>query len=219
MATTSTHTTRDIATAALRKSGITSIGDAAGAEDMALALGALNRMLKAWQNSGPNLWAYKTMSLALTTAASYTLSPIRPLSVISARLKRGGIETPMGQMTRTGYDELPLKTSTGLPTSFYYDRQREAAKFYVWPVLATAAGQTVEITYVREMEDVAEGDQVDVPGEYWDCVVYGLAARLVDDYSITGEVASRIIGRAEAELRDARAFDREGSVFFSTDES
>lgn len=216
MAVTGTDTYRDIVTDALRKIGVVAKDTPADADDANHALRVLNRMLKAWQNKGYSVFTMTGGTLTLTTAASYTLSPVRPMSIHNARLKRSGIEIPMVEMTREEYDSLPVKTTTGIPTQFYYDRQREAAVLYIWPVLATAAGETVEYTYQREIEDVtALGDTVDMPVEYYDAVVYGLAARLADDFELESGAVNRVIARAQQMEDDAFAFDQEGSVFFA----
>lgn len=212
MAVTETFNVLSIVTAALRKIGVVAGDEAASADDTAHAIEALNWMLKAWQANEWLPWTYTSGTLTLTTAASYTLSPARPLRILNARLKRSGIEIPMQEMSRDEYDRLPQKTSTGLPTSYHYDRQREAAVFYVWPVLATAAGETVEYTYERELEDIAAStDTLDMPVEWHECVVYNLAARLADDYEVA---ADRVVARAEMMLDKLLAHAHEGSLFF-----
>lgn len=214
MATTGTMTARQIITQALRKARFLAFGEEANADDATAARDEMNVMLKGWQNKGYNLWTKASMSVPVTTAASYTLDPVRPLTILSARFKRGDTEAPMEQMTRDEYDGLPVKTSTGQPTQFYYDRQREAAVFYVWPVMASTSGETIEITYDREVEDITDiGAEVDVPGEWWDAVIYNLAARLGE--SVPSQHSTIVAARAEALLRDAGAFDREGSVYFA----
>ena len=127
MATTGTYTTRDLVEDALRKIGVVAIDDPMTADESAHALRALDRLMKSWQNRGYSLWLNATQTLTLTTSASYTLSPVRPLRILNARLVRSGIETPMQELTREEYDDLPLKSATGVPTTFYYDRQREAS--------------------------------------------------------------------------------------------
>lgn len=215
MAVTGTYTNRTLIGDALKKIGVVSIDEPIRAEMAEDALRALNRMLKAWQNRGYQLWTYSEQELTLTMAASYTLDPVRPVRIHGARLVRDGIETPMWEMTRQEYMDLPLKTSTGVPTQYYYDRQREAALFYIWPVLSVADGETIKISYERELEDQTDLDEVaDVPGEWWEAVVYNLAARMADDYSIQDGVVGRVIGRAEDELQKALAADTEDSVFF-----
>lgn len=215
MAVTGTRTIRQMCTAALRRAQVTAIDEDPEAADLAEAMDELDFMLKSWQNSGYQIWAYTSGSLTLTTSAAHTLDPVRPLQIVTARFKRNGIEIPMQQITRTEYDNLPQKTSQGTPTQFYYDRQREAARFYVWPVLATASGETVEYTYVRELEDVTDPDAVlDVPGEWWEATVYGLAARLAETYNLN-DVYAKLAPRAAVKLDEALSFDREGSVFFA----
>lgn len=211
MATTSTETARSIIGDALRKIGVVAMDEEMTADQAAHGLRALNRMLKSWQNKGYSVFAKASQSVTLTTAASYTLNPVRPLEILSCRFRQNGIDRPLLQFTRDEYDSLPLKTSTGTPTSFYYDRQREAAVLYVWPVMAAVDGETLQITYTREFEDMGLTDVIDVPGEWYDAVVYGLAARLSDDFLAP---SPNVVARAEVELRDALAFDREGSVWF-----
>lgn len=211
MATTATSTARDLIGDALRKIGVCAMDEPMTADMAAAGLRALNRMLKSWQNKGYCTWAKSSQSVTLTTASSFTLNPARPLEILSCRFKRSGVEMPMLPFTRDEYDSLPLKTAHGTPTTYHYDRQREDARLYVWPVMSPVNGETLEITYTREMDDQGLDDPVDVPGEWYDAVVYGLAARLADDYSVT---AGNVVARAEAELRDAFAFDREGSVWF-----
>jgi len=209
--TTETLTNYEICEDALRKIGVVALDQTATADEMETARRGLSRMLKAWQNRGHNLWAVSSMSVTLTTAASYALTPARPLAVQSVRMRRSGIDLPMVEFTRDEYDTLPNKASTGMPTCFYYDRQKEAGTLYVWPVLSVAAGETLQITYVRELADVVLATAVDVPSEWYDAVVYGLAARLADDFSVN---APSVVGRAEEELRLALAYDRDGSVYF-----
>lgn len=211
MAVTATDTARDLIGDALRKIGVVAIDEPMNADQAAAGLRALNRMLKSWQNKGYCTWAKATQSVTLTTAISYTLNPKRPLEILSCRFKQGGVERPMLPFTRDEYDSLPVKTSTGSPTTFHYDRQREDAVLYIWPGMASVNGETLEITYTRELEDLDLASQVDVPGEWYDATVYGLAARMADDYDVN---SPNVVGRAEMELRDALAFDREGSVWF-----
>lgn len=214
MATTDTDTVRELLESAMRKIGVVAEDEAMTADQAMNGLRAFNRMVKAWQNRGYNLWAYASQAVTLTTAAVYTLDPVRPLDIMSCRLKRSGIETPMIRLTRDQYDLLPVKASQGTPTQFYYDRQREAARLYVWPVLAAASGETLEITYIREFEDMGLDDAPDIPGEWYDAAVYSLAARLADDFRVD---PGNVVARAEEELRLALAGDREGSIWFGNE--
>lgn len=213
MAVTATRTNSELCLRALRKIGVVAIDEAATTEELNIAADALNEMLKGWQNRRLDLWFKASMSVACTTNAAYTLDPVRPLEIESVRFKQSGRETPMVQMTRREYDALPIKTTAGTPTQFYYDRQREAAQLYVWPVLSSVTTETLEITYKREVEDVVLAEVADVPGEWWDAVVYNLADRLQDDFADIN--APRVTQRAQLLLQDALGYDREPSVFFA----
>ena len=212
MAVTSTWTVRAICLAALKKAGIVA-QDAQSAEayEMETAKDALHVLLKSWQNTDFRVFTLTSQSVTLTTSASYTMSPVRPMSLETVRFKRSGLETPMISMTRQEYDELPDKSTTGQPTQFYYDRQRESALLYVWPVLSSASGETLEITYWREIEDVTDiNDIIDMPVEWYRAVIYGLAADVCDDFEIDNP---KIEAKALMLLSEARGFDAEGSVF------
>lgn len=211
MAVTAAWTNRAICEDALRKIGVLAIGTTPTADEIEVARRALMRMLKAWQARGDMLWAAARQTVTLTTAGSYTLSPIRPLDILTVTLRKAGLDIPLRRMTREEWDRMGRKATVGRPTSFYYDRQREAATLHLWPQLSVADGETLEISYTRELEDVVLTDAADVPGEWADAVVYGLAARLADDFMVN---APGVVARAEDELDKALAFDREGSVYF-----
>lgn len=216
MAVTGTKTALDIINFAAQKAGITGFGETADADVASHALTELNQMLKGWQNQGYMLWAKASATLYLTTGAEHELDPVRPLRILSARYCASGTsaEIPMLQLTRDEYDRMPKKDRTGTPTQFYYDRQREAARLYVWPVLASATGQRIDYTYERELDDLTSTTQiVDLPGEWWDATCYNLAARMME--SLPVQRANQIVPqRAQMLLNSAMAFDREGSVFF-----
>ena len=214
MAVTQTYTCQDLCTDALRKARVVAIDEAPTADVMQAARKQLNRMLKSWQNDGPNIFNYAKQSVTATTSAGHTMDPVRPLEILNVSLNDGSSETPMQELTRMEYEELPVKTSTGTPTCFHYDRQREAATLYVWPVFASVTSETFEVTYVREYEDVELATAMDVPGEMYDCVVYSLADRLSDDFN---KENARVTARAAKLYDEAMAFDREGSVWFHGD--
>jgi len=216
MAVTGTRTVRDVCTRALRRAGIIDVGEDAEAEVMDAATEQLSDMLKAWQGQ-PWFWTRAAMTLTLTTAASYTLSPARPLRILSARFKRSGTETPMIELSRAEYDMLPVKTTTGVPTQYYYDRQREAALFYVWPVLSAAAGETVQITYVREVEDIASpNDTLDAPVEWYEAITLNLAALLAVEFE--RPKAPVLMALAREALLDAAAQEMTEPVIFTAEE-
>jgi len=207
-------TAQQVVTFALRKIGILNPRETARATDMATGIEDLNLMLKSWQVSGPNLWRMTEGSVALTSTTQY-YSLSAAYRVIAARFVQNSIETPMELLTREEYYDLPSKATTGIPTQYYFDPQRGGGTLYIWPVLATAAGETIKYTYQRRFEDIDDkANDLDVPQEYLDLVGYNLAARLCDDYAVDAQRAKQVIGRAAMLERDARDADREPVVRF-----
>lgn len=216
MTTDKTSTVREIVTDALLDIEAARLGTPPDASEMDLGIRHLNRIMKTWQGNGSQFLRTRG-TLTLTDSEVYTLSPVeRPIRIIDARLKQNGIETPMFRMNRAEYDDLPQKLSTGLPTQFYYDRQKESALFYVWPVLATAAvnGQTIEYSYEREFEDVTDPDEViDTPVEWYDALVSALSARLCRPFSKLDRLAT-MQALADEALATALGSDTEESVYW-----
>ena len=209
-------TARDVIDYALGKLGVLAGGNAPTAEDIAHTLISLNLMLKSWQLNGPNLWRKTRGSLTLTDGtASYSL----PLAhrVISCRFRQNGRDLPMELMTGEDYDDMVLKTSTGIPTQYYFDAQQDAAQsmLYIWPVLATAAGETIEYTYQRRFFDVATlDDTIDVPQEYLSLVGYALAYDVAADFQVSPATVEKPLARL---MTNAMAADREPAYRFEPD--
>ncbi len=211
MTTTATQTARDIITDALLDIEAVTMGQAVPDRQAAHALRALNRLMKSWQlMDGAPTFLRASQSLTLTTATSYSLNPVRPIRILDARFKRNGIELTMIPLGRIEWDMLPQKAVTGTPTQFYYDRQKEAALFYIWPQLSAADGETIEITYEREFEDLALNDAVDLPSEWYRVAVKQLAAELAPAYGRPYDP-----GQADYVLNLALAAGMDGeSVYF-----
>lgn len=219
MATTQTKTIRETIKAAARVGGLIDVREDFGPEEYAVGITVLNDMLKAWQNVPYKLWTktsgtLATGDLAINTA-SFTMDPVRPMELLNVRLKRSsdGIETPMHEMTREEYDNLPDKLSAGCPTGYYYDRQREAAKIFIWPVFKSLTTESIVYTYERELEDVtALTETLDCPGETYLAVQYNLAIFLC--HNMNAPVPDQVASAAGGLLDDAEAFDAENFYEF-----
>lgn len=206
----------EIIDAALEDIEVKPLMFSATAEQVANARRALYRMMKAWQNlEGVPEFLKASQTITATATATQTLNPARPFSILNMNIKRDGIETPMLELTRDEYDQLPDKTVTGYPTQFYYDRQQDSGTLYVWPVLEVAAGEEFLLTYERAFDDVTNTSQdIDAPAEWWDALVLGLADRLLPAYG--KETTKQTVPlRAQRAFRDAIGAATAGeSVYF-----
>lgn len=219
MAITATKQVSEIVLAALKKIGVVDKDEPIDSQDQTDAIEALDFMLKSWQLRGVRLYTVASHSQSVADATSnYTITP-KLHNIQTATWKdSAGLETEMIRITDDEYRRLPDKDAAGRAVQYYYDRQKETGTLYVWPVLTTADSETIEIRGTREVEDIsASTDVVDCPAEWYEAVVYGLAARLADDFEVTGETANRVTLRAEQLRAEAEGWDREESVFIMPD--
>jgi hypothetical protein len=214
-------TRNDIIQEALELIGVLASEEAPAAADVLTADRSLNMMVKGWMSKGINLWRQTEGSLTATAGqASFTMgsggdyTTARPLRISSARVSVGGVETPLVEMSRQEYFDLPLKTTTGRPSAFYYDPQLSLGKIYLWPTVATGVTATLKFTYQRSLEDFdAAANEPDFPQEWLECLAYNLAARLAPKFGTT--VSPEVAAIAISSLEDLMGWDREpASVFF-----
>ena len=168
---------REVITYALIKLRVLPAGGTPTAAPADGAMDELNMMLKGWQKY-ESLWRMTEGSATLVANDSdYTLSPV-PHRVISARFDDQATETPLTLMTREEYYDLPLKTNTGIPTSYYVDYQRASAVMYIWPLMKTVDDETINYTFQRKFEDIDSLDNdFDIRQEHLEVVAFHLAAR------------------------------------------
>jgi hypothetical protein len=194
-------------------------GESINADMYARAFRSLNLIVKTW-GTHEHLWLRTAMSVPLVASqAAYSLSP-KPMRVVEARRKvtASGIETPLMEWAQRTYLEQPNKSVASIPTAFYYDPQRDSGTLYVWPTAsaATAASMTLELTYLRRIEDFdATGDSPDLPQEWLQALTYALAAELAVKYCATNPaLISRIEQRAAALFAQLDSFDTEPASLF-----
>lgn len=224
-------TARQIATAALELIGVVSIGETPEAEHSAKALEQLNLMVKTWgADPAPKLWLKTEGTITLSAStASYTASPVTLMRKVLSGRRRTGSGTsqndlPLRVLSRQQYEDRPNKLSTGSPLEVYFDPQRATRTLYVWPVpdATIAASTTLQITYLRVIEDLDSlSDDFDLPQEWLEVLQYGLAARLTIPYRmhLTDPAgAKKIEDRAVALYAQLSAWDEEDtSLFLSPD--
>ena len=198
---------------------IGSEGEAISADMYARAMRSLNLIIKTW-GTHEHLWIRTAKSVPLVAGqVSYTLTP-KPMRVIEARRKvtTSGIETPMMMWAQKTYLEQPNKGTQSIPTAFYYEPQRATGTLYVWPTAsaATASAMTVELTYLRRLEDFdGTGDDADLPQEWLQALTYALAAELSLKYCATNpSLIGKIEQRAAALFAQLDSFDTEPASLF-----
>jgi len=212
---------RELITQTLRKMGVLGVAQSLDADEAEDCRIELNAMLKGWQRHGPHLWktVEGTIPLLASTASYNLAATLNPLRIMSLRYHNTNLHNlPMRLFTREEYFDMPLKTSTGIPTQYYFDAQRGAPTLYVWPLLVSVSTEVLTCTYQKRMDDIDSlNDDIDITQENFDTLIYAFSARMLDSYGVEGEVAKRIIARSQSLLESASGFDREDVVRFVPD--
>lgn len=158
-----------------------------------------------------------TIGAALTGAASddatvfwYTTEIERPVRVFNMR--RGpysGSEVPIYMVARDVLMNQPNKAARSIPTMTHYHPDISAGKLYVWPTSSTCQN-VLRFSYQRTIEDVdSVANNLDMPEEAIDALVYELAAMLAPEYQLPMEKRVMLKEEAAQLLEDLEAFDED----------
>lgn len=211
-------TASQIVEAAFNTLGIAQEGEALTARMSSDGMRALNLMIKTW-GAQEHLWTLTERTLTLVAGqASYTLDP-KPMRVLWVRRRTQGIDTPMGEFSRSEYFDQPNKTtSPSIPVNFYYDPQQAIGTLYVWPAPSAQAASTVTLnmTYLRRMANMDNNtNDLDMPQEWLEAVIYNLAVRLMPQYPVNDpNQAKLVIGLAQSLYADLTGWDNEPASVF-----
>lgn len=209
-----TQTAQELIKDALSELGVLDEEEPLQAVDLNRGLRVLTRMLKAWQADGVMTWTMTDGTLVLVAGqeaydfgAGGDFTTI-PLDIGDMQINRGTNDLPMLRLSREEYRALPNKTTQGYSTQYYYDRQRAGGTLYVWPAPDATAG-TLKFTYRRIIMDMDAGaNNIDLPQEWHEAIVFGLASRLVGAYAMSGKpVAARVSKEAERAYQSVKGFD------------
>lgn len=206
--------------------GIASEGRPLSAYEYEQGRSSLNLLVKTW-GTHEHLWLKTEAAVTLVASqADYALATLlskKPGRVLTVRRRvtADTTDTPLREMSRQEYLELPNKTTEGVPTGFYYDPQRATGTLYVWPVPTTAiaAAQTLRVEYLRPIEDFdGTADNADLPQEWLMALTYALARELALKHGINAAIRGAIEERAALLKAELDAWDNEpASVFLQPD--
>ena len=214
-------TANQIVTRAFKVLGIGTEGEALTATMYADGLENLNLLIKTL-GAQDHLWIRTEGSITpVASQAGYTLgtSGPKPMRIMSVRRSLDGIETPLNEMARQTYFDQPNKSvSPSIPTQYYYDPQQATGVLYLWPAPSASfvAEQTLNVSYWRRMGDiVSSSDEVDMPQEWLQTVIWNLANELETQYPVNdGRLAVKIERKAALLMQALRSFDNEPASLY-----
>jgi len=165
---------------------------------------SLNLMFADWATRGINYWKTSEKTLDLVKSQIVYQLPEGTLDILSAVMRRSDTDTDMERISLTDYNALPTKSSEGLPTTYFFDRQY-IPQIYLWLVPENSTDKFIYWS-LDQIQDVAGSDEdPDVPYRWNDALCAGLAARL--STKIKGLPAQK---RLELKADAIEAFDHVG---------
>lgn len=141
---------------------------------------------------------------------------VRPLRILSARVKTDSTnENPMALMGREDYFDISNKSSTGVPSQFFYNPTLTDGKFYIYPV-ASDATDYINLTAAMPFDDFDSADNnPDLPAEWTNALIWGLASEIAIEYGVDDSTYIKIQEKAAYWLDKASQMNTEdASVIF-----
>lgn len=181
-------TARDLITDALYDSGAYGQGDSLDPMDAQRSVRAMQRMLDSWSND--NLAIYTTTDATVPCVAgtaSYataTWTPTtRPVTIQNAYLRSGTLDYKLSLIAELEYDELPDKTTQGLPCKLFYKADAATGTAYLYPT--PDAAYTLHVVGRLPLASALTLDTVlTLPPGYERAIVKNLAVELCDTFGI-----------------------------------
>ncbi len=184
---------------ALKKSGVNGVGQTPSPVDLADALDDLNDMFGQWQRRRWLVTDLAEVVFSSTGKHLYTVGSDVTNDIIMTRPDRladafirfnpnaaTSVDSRLGIIeSRQDYNEISLKGQQGTTTSVYYDPAFPIGRLYLWPT-PVANGQTEIHLFFKSQEFLTLGlnDNINLPPEYNEAMLYNLAARLRPSYQL-----------------------------------
>ena len=165
---------------------------------------SLNLLFVEWATKGIHLWAVEQQTTTLTASDPTYNTPTNLITVLEMVVRRSGIDTPVWPMSRDVYLAIPDKTSEGLPSQYWLDRDATQPVITLWDVPENSTDSIVYF-YMRRAQDAGSSSKTpDTPYHAYEALTAGLAARLAVKYA-----ADRIGPLRGDEARQFKLFDTE----------
>ena len=141
--------------------------------DAKTARRSLNLMFADWANRGINLWTVQLGTQALTAGTTeYTLTA-DVVDLLEVVVRRDNTDFQVQRISRSDYQNLPNKTTSGRPSSIYVDKQI-SPKINLWPAPENST-DVLRYYFIQRIQDAdAAINNMDAPFRFLPCIA-GLA--------------------------------------------
>jgi len=181
--------------------------------DLDAARDNLNLLFSEWANRGYQLWKVKNTTANLTASTSLYTAPSDADDILEMVFRQTSgstvTDTTMTKISRSEYQNIPNKGSTGTPTQYYVRRNLANVEINLYLTPLTTDTQ-INYWYVGRIQDVgAYTNTADAPFRFLPCMVSGLAYYLSQEVNpaLSGELERRY----ESELARAITEDSQST--------
>ena len=128
-----------------------------------------------------------------------------------------GTDTPINIIGESEYRLLTNKLQTGIPVSIFHKQEPVNPKIFLWPTGGDGAEHSLVLEYNTYLQDLdATTNNLDIPPEGVNALVWQLAAELSSEYGITGKEQGMLWQLAMQKTEQFFDYQVEdASVFFS----
>jgi len=181
--------------------------------DLTAARDNLNLLFSEWGNRGIHLWKVKNQTTNLTAGTTTYTAPSDASDVLEIVYRQVSgnttTDTSMTKISRSEYENLPNKYSTGTPSQYYVQRNISNVQINLYQTPDTTDSQ-INYFYVGRIEDVgAYTNTADAPYRFLPATVAGLAYYLGQEIAL--ERSQELERRYEAELQRALTEDSQST--------
>lgn len=201
---------RAIINQAARKIHVLGRGQTMDANEYQDALEILNTMLGSLSTNVGLIFNNTRETFQLTGQASYPIGvgqvfdTVAPIFIQDAYITIGEVDYTLRQMNAEEYSNVAFKNLSGIPDSFYYEKNTPVARIFIYP-LCTA--YTLTLYSLKPFTAFANlTTNYDLPPGADDMLVYNLAVRLASEYE--KEAAPTVKAIAEKTLRNVEAYNK-----------
>jgi hypothetical protein len=179
--------------------------------DLKTAKRSLNLMLAEWANRGLNQWTIKQTNQALTAGTAEYALGADTIDILSAVVRRDGVDYNLERLSRDEYLNIPTKTQTSRPSQFFIDRQINPV-LKLWPAPENSTDVIVFDRLVRMDDADTSTNTLDMPFRFYPCLAAGLAyyiaiKRAPDRIQLLKAIYEEELDRAMSEDRDRASFN------------
>jgi hypothetical protein len=189
----------DLATTALKASGILGIGQSAQPDDLSTFLDLLRALIGQWQKKRFLVFVEQTVELPASTGAlSYSIGPGCDFDVNGRpdRISRAFIRIIQGMPpnlvdipievldSREDYVAISVKTLETMPATVYYESGFPTGRVYFWPVPPASMYGLFLVVKVPLPTYVSTADPLNLPDEYIDALIWSMCVRMQMAYGL-----------------------------------